>query len=333
MSSDWPAFPGTSRVRAGDKAWGDAGPLGLFRWLSDSAPCVAGPTGRRAAHTEPPAGAPLAGSDITSMSTPRSRQLPAGLYGAGPDRPGPPPAPPQCTHWPTVLGSGSPGPPRLHRAACPSIRSPDLGAPHQGTRGLRPGLHLLLPLSREASETGLGPSVAQWAPVGPFQYCLGPHRPQRSRKGPALPDPLLWWTPSLGRGPLLRGEVGRGSVVTAGPPGLVTPLPVRPLGPPLGSGGWPALCSQDPHLRESVGRPGAQAGQRLAQKPGFPEPLCVTRNPQQRGGRLCWVRGPQKSRGPQAWPQAQAGLTPLQAPRCHTAVQACEGLGFKAFAP
>ena len=32
---------------------GEEHPLGLFRWLSDSAPCVAGPTGCRAAHTEP----------------------------------------------------------------------------------------------------------------------------------------------------------------------------------------------------------------------------------------------------------------------------------------
>ena len=60
---------------------------------------------------------------------------------------------------------------------------------------------------------------------------------------------------------------GRATMGTAGPPSLVTPLQVRPLGPPLGSGGWPALCSQAPRLRESVGRPGAQAGQRLAQNP------------------------------------------------------------------
>lgn len=98
--------------RAGDKAQGKSGgPLGLFRWLSDPAPCVAGPTGYRAAHTEPPPCAPLVSGDITPVSTPRSRQLPARLYGAGPDPPGPPPhAPHTATHWPTVLGSGGQGP-------------------------------------------------------------------------------------------------------------------------------------------------------------------------------------------------------------------------------
>lgn len=53
---------------------------------------------------------------------------------------------------------------------------------------------------------GLRPSVAQRAPVGPFQHRLGPPRPQRSQKGPAFPGLQLWWTPSLRLG--ARGEGG-----------------------------------------------------------------------------------------------------------------------------
>ena len=59
------------------------GPLGLFRWLSDHAPCVAGPTARRAAHTEPPP--PPGAPHWSAVTSPLCQQSPAfGVYGAGP---------------------------------------------------------------------------------------------------------------------------------------------------------------------------------------------------------------------------------------------------------
>lgn len=100
---------------------------------------------------------------------------------------------------------------------------------------------------------------------------------------------------------------------TAGPLSLVTPLQVRPLGPPLGSGGWPAPAAKPPISGKVQGGPGHWQGST------WPRTIC-DRTPQQRGGRLCRVRGPQKAWGLEAWPQKQTGLPPFQAPRCHTAV-------------
>ena len=248
--------------RAGDKAQGKSGgPLGLFRWLSDPAPCVAGPMGYRAAHTEPPPCAPLVGGDITPVSTPRSRQLPARLYGAGPDPPGPPPhAPHTATHWPTVLGSGGQGPPRHLGTACPCTHSTGLASTSSSLwerpvdlEGTEPPLGWV---SGPARQNGL-----LWVPsnMGQAPTDLG-----EARRGHPFPAPSAGRHPSWECGPLVRGQ---GSEIRHG-----DTLPTQPRdipgsgtsGAPSGVGGAGLLPAakprQPPVSRKVVGGLGRRQG-------------------------------------------------------------------------
>lgn len=260
VSPHFPTLPGISHVWAGDKARGRRG----SRWLSDSALCVAGPMRHTAAHAEPPAGAPWPAVTSPLCQHQGVDSFPPGSMEQDLTGLGLHPRLPMHTHWPTVLGSGGPGPSRLHRAACSSIRPPDLGAPQQREWGPWPGLHLLLPSSREASETGLRPSTAQWAPVGPCQHRLGPHRPQRSGRDQPFPALALVDAQPQTGAPCSEGS-GESHHGDSRPTQLGDAPASETSGASSGIRGLAGPCSQAPHLWESGGRPGALAGQHLAQ--------------------------------------------------------------------
>lgn len=163
------------------------GPLGLFRWLSDHAPCVAGPTARRGAHTEPPRGSPLVGSDINPVSTA------PGLWGlwSRTDLLGLRPAPhPQPTHWPTVLGSEGEAGPRCP-ASPPTPRSPRPPQKAWGAVGLASTSWSLWerPGGPGAQACGFEPpwGLSGWAPWWGRQWGLPhvglPPGPRQSQRG------------------------------------------------------------------------------------------------------------------------------------------------------
>lgn len=139
--------------RAGDGAQGESrGPLGLFRWLSDHAPCVAGPTARRAAHTEPPTGSQLVGSDITPVST-----ASFGVYGAGRTCPASTPRPTPGPHTsPLFWGLGVEAVPWCPGTACSPThpQAPHIPTKKHGGRG--PGLHLPVPPGKAWRPRGTG---------------------------------------------------------------------------------------------------------------------------------------------------------------------------------
>lgn len=169
------AGPPGHLARAGRRqGLGRRGPLGFIQVAFRFCPMRGRAHGPQSSSHGAPAGAPLAGSDITSMSTPRSRQLPAGLYGAGPGRPGPPPAPPDTHTGPLFWGLGAQAP--------------------QGSTGLPvpPSTPQALALpTRERGGCGLTSTFSS----------LCPDTPLRQASGPAWHSGLQWVPSNTGQAP------------------------------------------------------------------------------------------------------------------------------------
>ena len=150
-SPHFPALPGISHMWAGDKAWGRRASLGFIQVAFRLCPVRGGAHGvQSSAHRAP--GVPRWLGVTSPLCQHRGvDSFPPGFMERDLTGPGLHPRPTTHTlaHCPGVWGLGPPG---LHRAACFCIRFPDLGAPQQRALGrVWPGLHLHLPLSREAS--------------------------------------------------------------------------------------------------------------------------------------------------------------------------------------
>ena len=220
--------------------------------------------------TQSPGGAPLAGSDITSMPTPRSRQLPAGLYGAGPAWPGPPPTPHDThtlAHCSGVWGLGAPRAPQgclflhpLPRPWCSPAES------------MRESVAWPPPSPPSVQRDLLdGPQVQRGTAgsSGPLPTPAGPPQTSEKPEGTSLSRPLaLVDTQPQTGGPEGRGESHHGD---SRPTQLADAPASETSGASSGVGGLAGPLQPSPPSPGKCGE--ARDTGRAA--PG-PEPLCVT---------------------------------------------------------